>query len=116
MNFIKRTLCAMAFFASATVVGADRVIVPIEKSGDTVADNLLNMRRRLLTAKRDNPGKVVELRSFDAPEAVTSEIRRFVDGTNVVWGDIFMELLFPFAVAGISTSLTAKAKRISAQP
>ena len=92
MNFIKRILFAMAFFASATVVGADRVIVPIEKSGDTVADNLLNMRRRLLTAKRDNPGKVVELRSFDAPEAVTSEIRRFVDGTNVVWGDIFMEL------------------------
>ena len=78
--------------ASAVATGAERVVLPVEKSGDTVADNFLEMRSRLRAAQRDNPGKVIELRSFDAPEAVSAEMRRFADGTNVVWGDIYMEL------------------------
>lgn len=81
-----------ALAVSIAEAGPERIVLPVERAGDTVADNFLEMRSRLRAAQRENPGKVMELRSFDAPEAVVAEMRRFADGTNVVWGDIIMEL------------------------
>ena len=83
---------ALALVASVATADPDRIVLPVERVGDTVADNFLEMRSRLRKARCDNPGKVIELRSFDAPEAVAAEMRLFADGTNVVWGDILMEL------------------------
>ena len=60
--------------------------------GPTAGDTFLVLRERLRTLRAAHPGETVELRSLDAPEAAVNEMLKFTNGTDVICGDISMEM------------------------
>lgn len=62
----------------------------LEDVGETPADSFLAMRERLKALRTEKPGVTVRLRTLDAPASVVDEMRKFTNGTDVVWGDEFV--------------------------